>query len=122
MNISSSKIAFALAAGILAAACGGNVIVDSGSGSGGAGGTTTISDPCKHYFDALVAKYTECGIEVNGSGVGGAAPCSPTDGILAACLEGCLPTVDCACTVDPSGPTCADKQKPYVDCVTACVN
>jgi hypothetical protein len=122
MNTSFSKIALVFGAGLLAAACGGNVVVDSGTGNGGAGGTTTITDPCKHYADALVAKYAECGIEVNVGGSGGAAACTPTNAALATCLEDCLPTVDCACTVDPTGPDCATKQKPYVDCVTNCVN
>lgn len=119
---SSTKVALALGAAILAAACGGNVVVDSGLGNGGAGGTTTITDPCKHYGDALVAKYAECGIEVSVGGSGGGVTCSASDAVLATCLEGCLPSVDCACTKDPSGPDCADKQKPYVDCITVCVN
>lgn len=123
MNTTLSKLGFAVGAALFAAACGGNVIIDSGSGAGGAGGTTeTITNACQHYAEKLVAKYAECGIEVNIGGSGGSAICSASDTALASCLEGCLQYVDCACTVDPSPPGCSDKLKPYTDCISACVN
>jgi hypothetical protein len=121
MNNTLLKFGFVIAAGLLAAACGGNVVIDSGTGNGGAGGAT-ITNACQHYADALIAKYAECGIEVGTSGSGGSYPCSASDAATSTCLEGCLPTIDCPCTVDSTGPGCGDKLKPFADCVTKCVN
>src|SRR4051812_46628898 len=85
------------ALGVLAAGCGGNVVVTGGSGAnsnsngngaggtnaggnGGKGGNGGIGggpqvDACQAYVNNVIAKYTECGINVMvGSGMVNCTP------------------------------------------------
>lgn len=107
---------------LVAVGCGGTVTGGSGGGggTGGSGGTTASGNACQKYADTLIAKYTECGIEVTGTGGSTSAECTPDLAVLAACYEACVPKVDCACLKDPTGADCSTKQQPYIDCVTAC--
>ena len=48
------------------------------------------------------------------------ATCTGARAKLSDSYDACLPDVNCARIKDPTGSTCADDQKAYVDCVTAC--
>jgi hypothetical protein len=85
-------------------------------------GVGCSKDACTQYSDDLVAKYNECGITVTtGSSTGTAAACTDTLAKQATCLDACVSKIDCACTKDPTGSGCADKLKPYSDCVVPCL-
>ncbi len=102
------KIVMALALGIL--------------GATGALGIGCGKDACATYADDLVAKYEECGITIASTSTSSSASatCTDADAKLLGCYDACLPDVNCACFKDPTGSTCADDQKKYNDCMTAC--
>src|SRR5262245_17035867 len=58
----------------LAAACGGNVIVDLPTGGAG-GSTSTYANSCEEFAAKAEAKYEECGLDVPPSS--GTLECTP---------------------------------------------
>lgn len=102
--------------GLLLAMAGSGVVASVIAGCG--------KDACQSFADDLVAKYKECGIvsssTATGTTTGTAQQCTDALAKKSTCLDGCVPKIDCPCTKDPTGTGCADKLKPYTDCVTAC--
>ncbi len=78
-----------------------------------------LGNACDKYAADIQAKYAECGITGAGGSSGG-SDCSPAEAKAAACYDACVPKLDCACLVDPSGADCSAKLQVYGDCVTAC--
>lgn len=79
-------------------------------------------DACQRYADHLIAKYEDCGIVIASASTSSSVQvtCTEADAKLLGCYDACLPLVNCACLKDPTGNTCADDQKQYNDCMTAC--
>lgn len=77
-----------------------------------------LGTACDKYLSDLAQKLASCGITGEEPGD---LDCTPAVAKQSACLDACLPLLECECLLDASNPGCSDSLQKYQDCILPCI-